>query len=42
LNRAGLRKYDALGNELWTREFITPAYISAVAADASGVYVVFG
>ena len=34
----GLRKYDSLGNELWTRGLSGPGF--GVAADASGVYVV--
>src|SRR5262245_19168254 len=39
---AFVRKYDAAGNELWTREFGTPGADSAegVAVDATGVYVV--
>ncbi len=41
-NRAAVRKYGALGNELWTRDFVTPSYVTAVTADASGVYVGFG
>ena len=37
-----MRKYDADGNELWTRQFGTSSYDDAygVSADASGVYVV--
>ncbi len=39
---AFVRKYDAGGNEVWTRQFEIEAWDSAweVAADASGVYVV--
>jgi len=38
---AFLRRYDANGNELWTRQFGTPSVDQAlaVAADATGVYV---
>ena len=38
---ACVRKYDAAGNELWTRQFGTPNRdsVRAVAVDASGVYV---
>ena len=38
---AFLRKYDAAGNELWTRQFGTATVDAAngVAVDASGVYV---
>jgi hypothetical protein len=38
---AFVRKYDAAGNELWTRQFGTAGYDFAygVAADDSGVYV---
>jgi uncharacterized protein (TIGR03437 family) len=37
-----LRKYDADGNVMWTRQLATSSllYPSAVAADATGVYVV--
>jgi uncharacterized protein (TIGR03437 family) len=38
----GIRKYDAQGNEFWTREFTVPhSYVSLrkAAADATGVYV---
>lgn len=36
-----LRKYDASGNELWTRQFGTSGFdtVVAVAANASGVFV---
>ncbi len=36
-----VRKYDAAGNEVWTRQFGTPSdeQARAVSADASGVYV---
>src|SRR5205814_9915692 len=44
-----VRKYDADGNELWTRQFGAPsvqygggAAVASVAVDASGVYVVGG
>jgi Bacterial Ig-like domain (group 3)/PKD domain/SdrD B-like domain len=39
---AFVRKYDAAGNELWTRQFGTSLRdaVNAVAVDASGVYVV--
>jgi hypothetical protein len=39
---AFVRKYDAIGNEVWTRQFGTSASDQAngVAADFSGVYVV--
>ena len=37
---AFVRKYDAAGNELWTRQFGAHARrVHGVAADASGVYV---
>ncbi len=40
--RAGVRKYDPLGNELWTREFSAPTQegttLIGVAPDASGAY----
>src|SRR5205085_2866670 len=38
---AYVRKYDAAGNELWTRQFGTGGAdcVGAVAVDASGVYV---
>jgi hypothetical protein len=41
-NDAFVRKYDADGNELWTRQFGTssPDDTSGIAVDASGVYVV--
>src|SRR5262245_5683262 len=43
LTRAGVRKYDSRGNELWTREFSDPALRNVrAAADATGVYVVSG
>ena len=38
----GIRKFDARGNEMWTREFKVPhSYVSlpAAAVDATGVYV---
>ena len=42
--QAGLRKYDALGNELWTREFSAPQLSAllavAVASDAAYVLLV--
>jgi hypothetical protein len=36
-----VRRYDASGNELWTRQFGGPDhdYIRAIVADASGIYV---
>src|SRR5689334_8203047 len=41
--RAGIRKYDSRGVELWTREFSMPTgarlTLSAAAADATGFYV---
>ena len=39
---AFVRKYDANGNELWTRQFGTSSYDIAfgISVDASGVYVV--
>src|SRR5687768_7812618 len=41
--KAGVRKYDPLGNELWTREFNTATPESTrligVAVDATGAYV---
>ncbi len=37
--RAGVRKYDSRGNELWTREF-SVSEPGRAAADATGVYVV--
>src|SRR5262249_44182778 len=41
---AFVRKYDASGNELWTRQFGTVHFDQAnsIAADASGVYVAGG
>jgi hypothetical protein len=38
---AFVRKYDSLGNEIWTRQFGTSStdYVWGVAVDASGVYV---
>lgn len=43
LGKAGVRKYDPLGNELWTKEFTGPtqegARLNGAAADATGVYV---
>jgi len=38
---AFVRRYDASGNELWTRQFGTPSVdqAMAIAADATGVYV---
>ncbi len=38
---AFVRKYDASGTEIWTRQFGSPEYDQAfgIAADASGVYV---
>ncbi len=41
---AFVRKYDAAGNELWTRQFGTSrlALASGVAVDATGVYVAGG
>ncbi|MFL5807536.1 MAG: PKD domain-containing protein [Roseiflexaceae bacterium] len=41
-NDAFVRKYDANGNELWTRQFGTTSSddVRGIAADASGVYVV--
>jgi Beta-propeller repeat len=41
---AFVRKYDAAGNELWTRQFGTSGFDEAlgVSADASGIYVVGG
>ena len=40
---AFVRRYDADGHELWTRQFGTPTEdeVNAVAADASGVYVAY-
>src|SRR6478735_4744189 len=40
-NDAVIRKYDSSGNELWTREFGTPAndYGWAVTSDGTSVYV---
>lgn len=41
--RGGVRKYDPLGNELWTQEFTAPTpegtRLIGAASDASGVYV---
>lgn len=39
---AFLRKYDSDGNEIWTRQFGTPAVDAALAvsADTSGIYIV--
>ena len=39
---AFIRKYDALGTEVWTRQFGSPVsdFARGVAVDASGVYVV--
>jgi hypothetical protein len=41
---AFVRKYDADGNELWTRQFGTEYtdFIASVAADATGVYMAGG
>jgi hypothetical protein len=38
---AFVRKYDASGNEVWTRQFGSPSFDSAlgIGVDASGVYV---
>jgi uncharacterized protein (TIGR03437 family) len=40
---AFVRRYDADGNPLWTRQFGTDTadYVNAVVADASGVYVAY-
>ena len=42
--RAGIRKYDTRGNELWLREFIVPVptgqQFARAAADNTGVYIV--
>ena len=41
--RGGVRKYDPLGNELWTQEFSAPTpdgiWPIGAAVDAAGVYV---
>jgi hypothetical protein len=37
-SRTGVRKYDSRGNELWTRPFSSPTYVSWAAADTAGVY----
>lgn len=37
--RAYVRKFDAYGAELWTRQFDGPSAVSGVAASGSGVYV---
>ena len=41
---AFVRKYDAAGNELWTRQFGTSGFDEAlgVSADSTGIYVVGG
>ena len=39
VSNAGVRRYDPLGNELWTQSFSAAGYVIGAASDGNGVYV---